>query len=343
MKAPRDNGWSKKEYTIEDLEAWNGNFGVMPGHNHQGSSLAIVDIDCYTMNGVNAEKKAYYKKATQEYLFNCLRDIPGALFVRTQSGGYHIYIWNETVIETIHETSKRLHFPSDFYITELAGKSLKHSIEIFTKGGSKQCLLPPSIVYDEATGKENTYSVISDVNTLSNIDTVHNIHETIVEVLVENHGFSYHEPEPKPTTNTNNETKPHELKDLSKKEIDNVVQAVVPILKLLDGTKHTASLYLGGFFSDNITISSCNKVCNNIIHQVGNIFDDANAFRKTILNNYTTSREDKAGLPKLCEIIKSIDPTYNISKFKFEMYSNCRTDYVHSILYKEYSNNKKKY
>ena len=343
-KAPRDNGWSKKEYTLSDLESYDGNFGIMPGYNHGTSSLAIIDIDGYTMNGVNADTKAYYKRATQEYLYNCLKEIPGAMAVRTQSGGYHIYLWNETVVDKVHETSNNLHFPDDFYITELQGKSLKHSIEIFTKEGSKQCLLPGCIIYDDATGKENTYSVISDVNTLSNIGTVPNIHETVKETLVNNHDFSYHKPESKTKIQTKESTqKPYVLKDLTKNEIDNVVDAVIPVLKILDGTKHTASLYFGGFFSDNITMSSCNKVCNNIIHKIGNIFDDANAFKKTILNNYSTTRDDKAGLPKLCEIISSIDPNYNISKFKYEMYKNCKPNYVHSILHKEYSNNKKKY
>ena len=344
-KAPRDNGWSKKNYTINDLEKWDGNFGIMPGYNHHGSSLAIVDIDGYTMNGANAESKAYYKKATQEYIYKCLRDIPGALTVRTQSGGYHIYLWNETVVDKVHETSNLLHFPSDFFITELQDKSLKHSIEIFSKDGSKQCLLPPSIVLNEATGEENTYSVISDVNTLANIDTVTNIHETIKDCLVNNHNFTYHKNEPtlNNTADAKQSNKTHELKSLTKKEITNVVECVIPVIQRLDGTKHTASLYLGGYFADNITMSSCNKVCNNIIHRIGDIFEDSNAFKKTILNNYTSPREDKAGLPKLCEIIETIDPDYNVDKFRFEMNINCKPHYVHSILYKVYSNNKKKY
>ena len=343
QKAPRDNGWSKREYSIEELRSYDGNFGIMPGYNHNGSSLAIIDIDGYTMNGVNAEVKKDYKRQTQEYLYNCLKDIPGAMAVRTQSGGYHIYLWNETVNDKVHETSNNLHFPDDFYITELRGKSLKHSIEIFTKEGSKQCLLPGCIVLDEATGKENTYSVISDINTLSNIGTVNDIHETLKDQLVNNHSFGYHTPETKTERTDITYEKPHELKDLTKKEINNVVDAVIPVLELLDGTKHRASLYLGGFFSDYITMSSCNKVCNNIINRIGNIFNDSSAFKRTILNNYETDRDDKAGLPKLCEIIRSIDPDYNVAKFKFEMYKNCKSNYVHSILYKEYSTHKKKY
>ena len=311
-KAPRDNGWSKKEYTLEDLENSNTNLGIMPGYNHSknGISLAIIDIDGYTMNKVSANEKQYYKDETKKYIFECLKDIPGAMHVRTQSNGYHIYIWNRTVIEKFHEVSNNLHFPDDFYISELRGKSLKHSIEIFTKESTKQCLLPGCIILDDATGNENTYSIISDINLLSDIGTVDNVAECIIKVLTENHNFTYHEPISKTNDSqlkTDN-NKPTELKNLTKQEIINAANTIVPVIKLLDGTKHKASLFLGGYLSENITMSSCNKLCNNIINQIGNIFNDSNAFKKTILNNYTTTREDKAGLPKLCEIINSIDP-----------------------------------
>ena len=73
-KAPRDNGWSKKQYSLSELENSNTNLGIMPGYNHTDSSLAIIDIDGYTMNGVNAQEKQYYKEATQKYLFDCLKD-----------------------------------------------------------------------------------------------------------------------------------------------------------------------------------------------------------------------------------------------------------------------------
>lgn len=47
-------------------------------------------------------------------------------------------LWNKTVLDSFHDVSKNLHFPLDFPIQELAGASLKHSIEIFTKEGTKQ-------------------------------------------------------------------------------------------------------------------------------------------------------------------------------------------------------------
>jgi len=341
-KAPRDNGWSKKDYSLHDLETSNTNLGIMPGYNHQESSLAIIDIDGYTMNRVNAEEKQYYKEATQKFLYECLKDIPGAMIVRTQSGGFHIYLWNRTVNEHLHETSNNLHFPNDFYIEELRGKSLKHSIEIFTKGGSKQCLLPGCIVYDEATGKENDYIILSEINSLNNIATVDDVHQTVIDTLVSK-GFTYHKPEKNTENNTSGIPEKHELKTLNKKEIQQVVQLTAPLIRNIDGSKHYGALFLGGYFSRNITASSCNKVANGIIREIGHLFNDSTEFKKTLLKNYNKSDEYKGGLPKFCEIVESMDQTFNTSKFIFQMNKICRKKFTHSILVKKYNNNKKKY
>ena len=341
-KAPRDNGWSTKEYSLVDLEKSNTNLGIMPGYNHQQSSLAIIDIDGYTMNRVNAEEKQYYKEATQKFLFECLKDIPGAMIVRTQSGGFHVYLWNRTVNEHIHETSNNLHFPEDFYIEELQGKSLKHSIEIFTKGGSKQCLLPGCIVYDEDTGEENDYIILSEVNSLNNIATVDDIHQTVIDTLLAK-GFTYYKQE-KTTDNPISDKKyATELKELSDKEIQKVSELVSPLIEKIDGQKHTGTLYLGGYFSRNITMKSTLKIGNSIIRQIGHLMDDTGEFKKTLIKNYDKSDKYKGGLPKFCEIVESIDPTFNTSKFIFQMNKICSIRFVHSILTKKYSSNKKKY
>lgn len=339
-KAPRDNGWSKKEYSISDLETSNTNLGIMPGYNHTDSSLAIIDIDGYTMNGVNAEEKRYYKEATQKYLYECLKDIPGAMIVRTQSGGFHIYLWNRTVNEHLHETSNNLHFPKDFYIEELQGKSLKHSIEIFTKGGSKQCLLPGCIVYDEATGKENDYIILSEINSLNNIATVDNIHQTVIDTLLAK-GFTYEQRQK--TTATDIPSTTRKLKKLSNTEIQKVVELTAPLLEKIDGQKHTGTLYLGGYLSRNVTSKSCNQIGNGIVREIGTLFNDVGEFKKTLLKNYNKTDDYKGGLPKFCEIVESIDPTFNTSKFIFQMNKVCRERFVHSILTKKYNNNKKKY
>lgn len=343
-KAPRDNGWSKKEYSITDLEKSNTNLGIMPGYNHQGNSLAIVDIDGYTMNGVNAEEKLSIKRQTQVYLFDCLKDIPGAMLVRTQSGGFHVYLWNCTINDHVHETSNRLHFPLDCPITELAGKSLKHSLEIFTKGGSKQCLLPGCIVYDEATGEENDYVILSEINCFNDISTVTDIHQTVVDTLLQK-GFTFEEK--KEAADIDREglevVEKHQLKKMSAKEITEAVDLIAPLLLNIDGAKHQGSLFLGGYFSRNITTDSCNKIANGIIRKIGNNMEDTREFKKTLLQNYEKPDDHKGGLPKFCEIVESIDQTFNSSKFIFEMNKICRNNFVHSILIKRFNNNKKKY
>ena len=40
-KAPRDNGWTKKDYSIEDLEKSNTNLGIMPGYNHKKNGVSL--------------------------------------------------------------------------------------------------------------------------------------------------------------------------------------------------------------------------------------------------------------------------------------------------------------
>ena len=116
-KLPRDSQYYTRDYSITDLEQHNGNFGIIAGYNHGlGESIAIIDVDGYTMNGLSDDKKAEIKKQTAEYIYDALKDIPGAMYVRTQSGGYHIYLKNRTVSEHIHETSNHLHFPNDFPI-----------------------------------------------------------------------------------------------------------------------------------------------------------------------------------------------------------------------------------
>ena len=83
-------------------------------------------------------RKEEIKQTTKEFIYNTLKEaLPTALAVRTQSNGFHFYLWNEEEVANFHEVSKNISFPSDFKIEELRNKSLEHSIEIFTKFKSK--------------------------------------------------------------------------------------------------------------------------------------------------------------------------------------------------------------
>ena len=342
-KNPRDNGYYTREYSITDLENHRGNFGIIAGYNHQESSLAIIDIDGYTMDNVTEDVKQYYKKATADYLYECLKDIKGAMFVETQSGGHHIYLWNQTVHNHIHETSNRLHFPSDFYISELAGKSLKHSIEIFTKEGSKQCLLPGCIVYNKQKDTENGYTILNGVDSFSNIGTVKDIHQTVIDTLLK-HNFTYEETAETTTDNEKIvETSENRLKQLSRTEVKKVSELVTPLMQRCDGAKHNFTLYLGGYLCRNVTKQSTKSIANSIIKKIGSIFENKNEFKKTLLISYNREDVHRGGMGKLCSLISEYDPTVNVDKFRFEMNQICKLHFRHSILVKKYSDFKKKY
>ena len=329
-KIPRDNDYYNRYYSMKDLESWKGNFGIVAGYNHdKGESLSVIDID-----GLEGE----YKAKTAEYIYEILRNIPGALIVQTQSGGKHIYLWNKTIVDKIHETSKRLHFPSDFPIEELRGTSLKHSIEIFTKEKSKQCVLPGSVI-----SKGHEYHVISKVNSLKDCSIVDNVHEVVREFMV-NAGFTYEEPQVKEVGDKNSiTTRPSEdLKTLNKKQTQKVAKILTGILHKLDGAKHEATLYIGGYFSTRITPDSAKKIAKKIIPHMN--FKDNNAFITTLLNNYTTTREDKKGLNGLFTLLEEYDPNFHEEKrLRFELETICDKNYTYTILLRELSAFKKQY
>lgn len=339
-KIPVGKNYFNKEYSLNDLKNHTGNFGIIAGANHTESSLAIIDIDGYKLNDKNKPNYTKVKQQTCDFIFTCLKDLPNALHVKTQSGGYHIYLWNKTVADNIHETSKKLHFPEDYEIKEVAGKSLASSIEIFTKQGSKQCILPGSTILDEATGKINKYTVISDIKRLSDIDTVEDINESVKDTLVA-HGFSYNNKKIDDTTL--DITVDDTLKELSDNEINQVANILIPIIKTINGGKHHGSFDFGGYLSKNITKKSAASICDVIIDDIGNIFTDSNAFKRTVLINYKRDCETKTGLPSLVDIVKSYNSTFNGGKFIFEMNKLCKKQFHHKILISKESQNKKKY
>jgi len=339
-KEPLNKDFFNKKYKISELQKHDGNFGIVVGSNHKESSLAIIDIDGYKLNDANDEEYAKVKHQTATFIFGCLKDIPGSMHVKTQSGGYHIYLWNKTVFEKMHETSQNLHFPEDYEIKELAGKSLGSAIEIFTKDKTRQCVLPGSTILDKATDKINEYRVIGNVNRLSDISTVEDINATVKDTLVA-HGFTYTEP---PSDDGFEIIEvDNELKTLSDDETKQVARLLIPILQSINGEKHNGSMALGGYFSKNITQKSAEAICDLIIDEIGDIFISSSDFKKTVIKNYNSNREDKAGLPTLVKIVKSRDVAFNGDKFIFEMNRLCKKQFKHKILISTHSQNKKKY
>lgn len=356
---PSDKDYYFKKVTLEQLKNHKGNYGIIAGYNTKknGSSIAIIDIDGYTINesdNIPMNRKEEIKQATKEYIFNCLKNIPEALIVRTQSGGYHIYLWNETEVDNIHNISKALTFPSDFEIEELQGKSLRKSIEIFTKFKSKYVDLPSNLV--KSNGSINKYEVISDINKLADVGTVNNIHETVKEVmLANNYG---HNEKGTSTSNRNRKIKKSrsshrrknssdkKLKKLSELEVKKVVLLITDkynLFSVIDGSKHEGTVALGGFFSYHITKSSSRKIAEGIVKKVGSLFEDSGAFKKTLLVSYERPIEEKAGLPTLIELIEDYDSDFNTVAFKTQLLELCTNEFEETKLNEKFYYNEKEY
>lgn len=335
-KLPKDNDYYNRDYSLEKLNHYKGNFGIVIGYNHDinGQSLAIVDID-----GVGGK----YKKETADYIYDCLKDIPGAMLVQTQSGGKHIYLWNRTICEKIHETSKHLHFPSDFPIDDLRGKSLQHAIEIYTKPNTRQCLLPGCVVKDTSTGELNDYHIISQINRFEDISVVDDINETVKNKLL-NSGFTWADNVSSLSDNVIFDTSDeNNLKELSKNEIIEVSNIVSQLLNNMDGAKHEACMDLGGYLSERVTQKSAGKICDHIMEQVN--FDSNNAFKHTVLHNYEAEGHKK-GLPSFLDLVQEYHPNLSrdsLDGIKFRLEMNCRNHFRHTILFKTYDDFKKQY
>ena len=72
---------------------------------------------------------------------------------------------------------------------------------------------------------------------------------------------------------------------------------------------HEGTLALGGFFSYHISKESAGKIASGIIKKIGSIFDNAEAFKKTLLVSYERPIEEKAGLPSLIDLIENDNKT----------------------------------
>ena len=334
-KIPLGNDYYNKPSKLEDLKKHDGNYGLIVGYNHeQGSSIAVIDIDGYSMSDVDEDKKAQIKQETAKLIYEALKDIPEALIVKTQSGGHHIMLWNKTVLDNIHDVSKNLHFPQDFPIQELAGASLKHSIEIFTKESTKQVVLPSSYLIDEETNEKKTYEVESKINNLADVGTVEDISQVVIDTLVAK-GYTYKK-DSKSNEKTKSSNKKHnkgnklKLKGLSDDEINKVVELTIPIFKITDGAKHEVTLALGGFFSYHVSRESTAKIGQNIVKKIGTIFNDSNAFIDTLLTNYD-KYEDKTGLPSLIKLIEDHDSDFDVDSFAEQLYYICTMEELGAV------------
>ena len=351
-KYPLITNWNARDYSLTEsftytnkggkqtqkgLQYHTGNYGIIIGYGNStnGYSIGCIDIDGYKTNDDNPDLEI--KKTTQEYIYNCLKDIPNSIQVKTQSGGYHIYLWTEKTQPDTSITSNSLYYPKDFKIKSLAGKCLNDSIEIFTNQDRKQTVLPGSTIYNKATKEIREYKVISTVNKFSDIDKVQDLNQLVIDTLVSK-GYTYkpgNQNETKTVTNSQvgtGRSKPKsKLKKLSQEEITQIVQLVTPVFPIIEGKKHTGAMYLGGYFSYHITKDSSREIANGIVKEIGNIFDDSQEFINTVLKNYDR-QVTKAGLPKLCKLIQKRDSTFNTDKFTNKLNSICNSSITKELV-----------
>lgn len=320
------------------LKYHNGNFGVCVGYNHEVNkmSLAGVDIDGYKLADGTDEEKEKVKQFTKKHIYECLKkELPKSLQVSTQSNGFHLYLWNETINNKIHETSESLYFPSDFPIKQLRNKCLNSSIEIFTKFKSKQMVLPSSKT------PNGEYNLIGNVNKLAEMERVNDINKAVIDALVK-HGYTYRpqaeKTTAKPKTRNNNfkakQPKNNKLKELDKKEIKKVVKMVAPLFKTINDEKHLSALALGGYFSNHINIESAQKIANGIVRKVGSIFRNSQDFKKSILKNYNERGDiqNKTGLPRFCGYVLKKDSNFNVVKFMDDINAICNKEFKKEIV-----------
>lgn len=341
-KRPQDNDFFNKRLTLKDILSHNGNFGVAVGYNHiKGRSLACVDIDGFkipkltntqkqilpddqvqALENLTDERKEEIVQESKDYLLSCiLSGLPSAMAVKTQSGGYHIYIWNKTHLnheldDIFHYISKRLIFPADCPIKEIRGLSLLNSIEIFTTFESKQCVLAGSFTKNFKAKETHFYKLLDipeNTRTLGEVGTVSDINGKIKTHLL-SLGFEWKD-EPiqdEPTERRANPKTRHSkekilnpigiLKELTDGEIEEVVGILLPCFvdhdghKILEGVGHYTILALGGYFSNTITEESGVKIIKRLLKRAKYQSDEIRAGIKALKENYTRKGFKKTGL-----------------------------------------------
>jgi len=308
-KIPQDTNYYNKKLTAEEILSHDGNFGVCIGYNHiKGKSLACVDIDGIKIKKLNKkerkqlpqdqlemldnltdERKAEIEKESKDYLLMCiLGALPSALVVETQSGGYHVFVNNQTHIEDsaivegldtfkeFHFVSNHLRIPQNCPIEEIRGLPLFNALEIFTKFESKQCVLAGSFIKNHKMGTVNSYKVIDSadsVKTFAELGTVSDINKSIKTHFL-NYGFTWEEPTAKSSEDVKESKKDRKkgqdvlinpsgiLKTLEEDEIDRICYILLPFFKdnNSDGFGHDTVFALGGYFSNTIVQESNNKI-----------------------------------------------------------------------------------
>lgn len=177
------------------------------------------------------------------------------------------------------------------------------------------------------------------------------IHATVRDTLI-NHGFTYGKKD-EDTSKIESEQKFIKLEpkddfvpnliELDNDKVSEVANIMIPIFKMCNGAKHYIALALGGYFSRTITRRSAECICDYIVNEIGNIFDDSEHFINSVLNNYESTAEEKTGLPSIVDYVKPFDNNFNEDKFIFTMDRFCKDKTKYDFVLNEHNDKKKTY
>ncbi len=319
------------KFNISEKIKKNDNFGLVMGYK----GLCCLDID--GARGILKNEKGNElieeNNKLKEYLKDILLNIDYPFIIqKSQSGGYHLLYYSNS---DYNFDLKNIYYPENFYIEALRGKSLHETgaIDIFQKQNHYIVFAPSQI------NKTHKYELLDDNYTWENIfnNEIKDIRKPLDKAFKEA-GFTVkarnYETKKEKTKNISNTIKNQvELKELNNDEILKVTENVNNILKEADKSncKHYVSLALGGYFSKHITEKSANKICNNVVSEIGNLMNNTGLFMQTVLNNYNNPIEQKTGIPTirdellpdnetvekaLKEMLNTIEPVLTIKEIK---------------------------
>lgn len=268
------------------------NIGLIHGYNNikdYNNRIAILDIDG-AKNIVDDETN----KRLKDYLYNILKtiDYPFIVWKSSSKTGYHLaYVTNSKDKYNL----SHIFYPDDFFIPELAGKSLgMGTIEVLEKQNGFVKL--PSDFKNHLISENNSWSQL--------FNNPINIHHAIDNAF-KKYGFkvgvydysivtsSYHQ-EGKETIILSSD----DLIILS----DCISQLFV-IAEKQNLLKSDVALAIGGWLCKHINYDNLDELLNMIIKKsvIDNkcIFKSNHQFKKIITNSYNRNNINKKGLPSL--------------------------------------------
>lgn len=350
-KAPistyKKDGWVSLDQVLQN-PTYNLGICFPDPQDKTDLNLCCIDID-----GIkNKSEEIFFGSVT--LLFNIIleglqkRNLH-PMVVKTQSGGYHIYIWTKNFTGQQHGFDAYLYpsksilnftarqefidYPS---LVSILGHRMEAKVmEIFTQ--NTMTVAPGSVLRNG-----NKYSLLDcGVKRFGDISCYQdgNIEDLVFEILQEN--FFKYDPVKAAVATIINDNK--EFSELSEENIKNIGNLIIETWPLIDGQKQEATLALGGFlFSRNISQKSIIALGDYVIDNKPDAnffkgsdeFERSGGFMKALLHDSQENIEKpKQGLTTLKN---KFFGKYNVQKFQKILWLNTAPS-VHQFYPKERS------